>query len=376
MPYIFPTIEDLISDAQADVSGSDLPNADGFLPRAILPLMAMIQAGFALGHYDAIAYAMLQATPFTATDEWLDTWAAFKAIYRKDATAAGYTGSSMVQFTGAVVDTDMPSGTPIQRGDGFAYVTTADAIVQSSGTVTAPIVATTTGSAGNAAAGIVLTLGTGITGIPSAGTASTIITGGTEQELDDDLRTRMLFAYANPPAGGDQADYETWATAVPGVTRAWCQPNGMGAGTVVIQFMMDIAEASFGGFPQGTNGVAALETRDTVATGDQLSVANAIYPLRPVTSLIYLCAPVPEPVTYAIADLYPNTATIQAGITTALQAMHLRKAIPGGTLWPSDWNEAIAAVPGISHFAVASPSAGVTSGSGQLLTVGTVTYAS
>ena len=46
MPYLFPGIETLIADAQADITGSDLPNADGFLPRAILPLMAVIQAGF------------------------------------------------------------------------------------------------------------------------------------------------------------------------------------------------------------------------------------------------------------------------------------------------------------------------------------------
>jgi hypothetical protein len=35
-----------------------------------------------------------------------------------------------------------------------------------------------------------------------------------------------------------------------------------GPGTVVVYFMMDVAEAAFGGFPQGTNGVAAAETRD------------------------------------------------------------------------------------------------------------------
>lgn len=73
MPYPFPSIETLIANAQADVTGSDLHGADGFLPRAILPLMALIQAGFALGHYDAVAYAMQQVMPLTATDEWLDT---------------------------------------------------------------------------------------------------------------------------------------------------------------------------------------------------------------------------------------------------------------------------------------------------------------
>ncbi len=161
------------------------------------------------------------------------------------------------------------------RGDGFAYITSVDAVVDGTGAVTAPIVATVPGAAGNAAAGIGLTLGTAVTGITSAGTASTVITGGADQETDDDLRACMLFAYANPPAGGSQTDYVQWALAVPGVTRAWCTPCGVGAGTVLVQFMMDLAEAASGGFPQGVNGVAGAETRGAPAGGDQLTLANA-----------------------------------------------------------------------------------------------------
>ncbi len=377
MAYPFPSIEDLIQQAQADVTGSDLPGADGFLPRALLPLLAFIQAGFALGHYDAIAYAMRQATPFTATDEWLDAWAALKAVFRKDATAAGYDGNSSASFKGTAL-TPLPAGTPVQRGDGFAYVTLAEGETDANGSVTVPIIATTPGSAGNAAAGVVLTLGTGVTGIGSSGVAASAITGGAEQEIDDDLRTRMLFAYANPPAGGAETDYVTWALAVAGVTRAWCRANGAGAGTVVVYTMFDNAETATGGFPVGSNGVATGETRDIAATGDQLTVANYIYGpgRRPVTALNYVCAPVNQPIPYAIGELSPNTTAIQAAITTALQAMHLRKAAVGGTtdsngtLYPSDWNEAISAVPGIEHFAVTFPTTAVTPPVGSLLTAG------
>ena len=62
--------------------------------------------------------------------------------------------------------------------------------------------------------------------------------------------------------------------------------------------MMDVSEAAHGGFPQGTNGVAGAETRDTAATGDQLAVANYIYPLRPATALVYACAPASQAVNY------------------------------------------------------------------------------
>ena len=382
MPYPFPGIETLIADAQADITGSDLPNADGFLPRAILPLMALIQAGFALGHYDAVAYAMQQATPFTATDEWLDAWAALKRVFRKDATAAGVSGTSYVQVLNCTPGTDLPVGTQVNRQDGFSYLTTADATVASNGIVTAPILATASGALGNAASGVSLTLNTSIAGITSAGAASTPITGGADQENDDDLRTRMLFVYANPPAGGSETDYITWALAVAGVTRAWCLPNGAGAGTVVLYTMLDNANAQWGGFPQGSNGVATLELRDAAAQGDQLTVANAIYPQRPVTALVYSCAPVEEDVDYAVGELSPNTPAIQAAVITALQGMHLRKAAVGGTtetngtLYPSDWNEAVAAVPGITHFAITSPTTAITPAIGSLLTVGTPTFSS
>jgi uncharacterized phage protein gp47/JayE len=375
MVYSTPPIQTLLDQAATDISSSALAGADGFLPRSILNLLGMVQAGLAFGHYDQIAYAARQATPFYATDEFLEGWAALKKVFRKDATASGADGNSYATFSGAV-GTPLLAATPIQRGDGFAYTVLAEGAVGGGGTVTVPIVATLPGSLGNCPAGTVLTLASGVTNIASNGSASTPITAGTEQETDDALRLRMLFAYGNPPSAGNLTDYEAWAEAVPGVTRAWTVANGMGPGTVVIYTMFDDAESADGGFPQGSNGVASAETRDTPATGDQLAVANAIFPLRPVTALVYSCAPVAAPINYSITELSPNTSAIQAGIATALAAMHLRKASPAGTLWPSDWNEAIAAVPGIQHFDVASPSAAVTASAGNLSTVGTIGYAS
>ncbi len=365
MPYPFPTIDTLIQQARADITGSDLPNADGFLQRAILPLMGVMQAGFALGHYDSIAYAMRQATPFTATDEWLEAWGALKNIFRKDAAAAG----SVVEFVGAIVGRDLPAGSLLQSPSGVTYATTVDAIVAGNGTVSAPFLAISPGAAGNAPAGTTLTLQTGIDGVPSTGEAISVITGGADQEIDDDLRTRMLYAFANPPGSGNQTDYVRWTTAVAGVTRAWCVPLGAGAGTVVIYFMMDDAQAANGGFPQGTNGVAAAEPRDAAATGDQLTVANALFDQRRIPALVYACAPASDPITYTIGELSPNTAAIQDAIETALAAMHLRKAVPGGTLYPSDWDAAIQAVPGIEHFVVLAPATAHTSAPGAIATV-------
>jgi uncharacterized phage protein gp47/JayE len=152
--------------------------------------------------------------------------------------------------------------------------------------------------------------------------------------------------------------------------------------------MMDVAEAAFGGFPQGTNGVATNEPRDVTATGDQLVVANALLPLQPVTALVYAMAPVPTPVNFTIADLgAANTAPNQALITRALQEMFAVFGQVGGTLnpvtgaaWPGiepdAWYAAIEAVPGLKGFKVTTPSALITPSVGQLFTLGTVTFIS
>src|ERR1019366_6335080 len=120
-------------------------------------------------------------------------------------------------------------------------------------------------------------------GITSASFAGGPITGGADLETDNPMRTRMLESYAAPPHGGDANDYVTWALQVVGVTRAWVPPVPLVPGAVTVFFMMDVVEAAHGGFPQGTNGVAALETRDTEAAGDQLTLANYLFIWRPVT---------------------------------------------------------------------------------------------
>ena len=78
--------------------------------------------------------------------------------------------------------------------------------------------------------------------------------------------------------------------------------------------MFDVANAANGGFPQGTDGCASEETRGPTASGDQLAVAEHIWPMQPVTALVYVAAPVPLPVNVTIASLDPSTVEMQADI--------------------------------------------------------------
>ncbi|MDE2342910.1 MAG: baseplate J/gp47 family protein [Betaproteobacteria bacterium] len=352
------------------------------LQKALLRVLAYAQSGLTYELYAYLDWLALQAVPWTATEEFLEGWAALKEVYREAETATIGT----VTFSGNKQNIPVPVGTSITRqSDGALFTVTVGASTSANLQAQVTIQAVAAGSAGNFDANTVFVLTSPIQYMQAQSVASAQTTVGTDQELDDSLRTRMLAAYAAPPQGGDRQDYIEWALAVPGVTRAWVSPNAMGAGTVNVFTMFDDAEAAHGGFPQGTNGVATNETRDVTAAGDQLTVANALFNEQPVEALVYSTAPTASPVDFTITGLGANnTGTMQQEIEAALSDMFLRLANVGGTVdptdgsaWPAiepnDWYAALSAISGLTTFNVTVPAAAISPASGTLFTLGTVT---
>ena len=375
MPFARPSLSALRAQTAADVAAA-LPGSDPLLRFSNLGIMSSVQAGLAHLHYGYLDWIAQQSNPFTCTGEFLEAWAALKAIYRIPASVA----SGTITFTGTN-GTVLSLGTPIVRGDGIAYVATSSGTVASGAvTVQAAAVADPAGllgARGNCAASTVLTLGTALAGINAAGAAAAAFTGGSDLETDDSLRSRMLNAYQAPPHGGDASDYVTWALTVPGVTRAWCVPHGFGAGTVLVYVMLDGTEAAYGGFPQGTNGCAAAESRATVATGDQLAVANLILPLQPVTALVYALAPSINTVAFTISGLSGASAGTKAAIAAAITGVLTTYGSVTGastTVALSLVASAISAVPLTTGFVIVTPAANISSSAGALPVLGTVTY--
>ena len=382
MPFSRATLSQLRAQAQSDVGSVSL------LRFSNLRVLADVLAYGFNALYGYLDWISKQGVPFTASDEYLEAWAALKGLTRKPATLA--TGSVRVSGT---VGTVIPSNTLISRLDGFLYATTGAQTIGSSASAVVGLVSTLAGASGNADSSTPLTIQTAISGVSSVA-VNAPITGGADVETDDELRTRMLLAYSQPPQGGALVDYLGWAEGVAGVTRAWIAPGGMGPGTVVCYFMMDDAEASHGGFPQGSNGVAAGETRDTPAVGDQLAVANAIFANCNVTTLVYSVAPLPNTINMTISGLSGATTAVQNAVRAAIAAVLLGKGSPagvrlidgstGGTVHMSDINAAINSVAGASGFVVsavtasagsASPTTNITSNTGCLPVLGTVTFA-
>lgn len=382
MPFERDSLTELRGQVAEDIAAA-LPGSNPLLRFSNLNITGVVQASMTYLMYGYLDYIAQQAVPFTATDEYLEGWAALKNVYRITAAAAHGT----VTFTGSNGAT-IPTGTPLVRADGQQYLTTASGTI-ASGTVTVPASAVADpageeGAIGNCDAGTPLTLGTAIAGVTSTGAAATDFTGGVDLEKDDALRARMLLAYQNPPHGGDQADYVEWALAVPGVTRAWCVPNAFGSGTVAVYVMLDIAESAHGGFPQGSNGVsqndhgpAAGAPRDTVATGDQLAIADAICVLQPVTALVYVLAPQPQAINFTIGGIPSASTATKAAIAAAISSVLSEFAAikPGtSTLNLNLIESAIDAVPGTDGFVIVSPVSNITTPTGFLPVLGTVTY--
>ncbi len=344
MPFPRQTLSQLRAAVAADMA-AELPGVDALLRYSNLGIVGTVQAGLANGMMGYLDWIALQSTPFTATDEYLEGWAAYKGVIRKPAAPA--TGT----LTFAAASGTVPIGTPINRTDGVAYASMSEAIAVD-GTVTVPVAAAVAGSAGNCDAGTFFVLGAGVSGVNNGGSAAAAISGGVDIETDAELRSRMLIAFSAPAQGGSITDYANWALAVPGVTRAWIKPAAKGPGTLSILFMMDDAENAHAGFPQGTNGVSTYETRDTVATGDQLAVADHVFGLQSVTALVYAVAPVPNTVTLTVAGLGGASTALQAAVNSAVSAALLSEGVPGGVTNVSAIEAAIAAVPGTGGFVI------------------------
>ncbi|WP_099137537.1 baseplate J/gp47 family protein, partial [Xenorhabdus budapestensis] len=313
---------------------SELQETGPLLRFSNMGVLADMDAGMAHLHYGYLDYIARQTTPFTATDEWLSGWAALKKIFRKPATAAH---CEHYQFTG-MTGTIIPAGTRLNRGDGYQYQTLTEIRIAANGQGNVSLIALLPesteddsggGAAGNAPAGVVLTLDQSLAGVDVEGTAITPITGGADIENEADFRSRMLLAYQGTPQGGSDDDYKQWALSVPGITRVWVRPRAAGAGTVGVYIMCD--NNAHGGFPIGTDGVSSHEPYAVHATGDQLRVADALFTLQPVTALVWVLSPIKFRLDFTLHGLSHISTDVTARINEAIDNVLFENGNPDGS---------------------------------------------
>ena len=374
MPFMRPKLSDLRAQVSADITAG-LPSADGLLRFSNLNILGTAVAGLGHLNYGYLDWIAKQSVPYTASGEFLESWAALKKVYRKTATSA----TGQVTFpasAGAIID----AGTEVIRSDSVVFNVDTTVVAGASGAVVASVTAAVAGATGNTQAGSLMTLGASIDGVQSRGTVTGVITSGADQEKDDSLFGRMLDAFQSTPKGGSGADYVSWAKAVSGVTRAWCAPNGFGAGSVVVYAMLDGANADYSGFPQGTNGVSSDDGRSTpanVASGDQLTIANSIFVDQPVTAMVYVCAPIGSPLDFTITGLANASTTTRAAVEAAIADVLLEQGAPlnnGSFVELSAIDSAIASIAATAGFVVTSPVVNPRNTLGNLPVLGAITY--
>jgi uncharacterized phage protein gp47/JayE len=356
LPWSTPTLKEVRGLVRDNVRAS-LPGADASVPNSVLRVLSDAQGGLCHLTLQYIDWLALQLLPDTAETEWLDRHGAIWLVNadgtkgRKQATFAR--GSAT--FTG-IQGSIVPTGTQL-TGPFVGYETTADVTI-GTGPSETTVVALDPGIGGNLNAGDELSL---LTSVPNVDGIATVVTmtGGVDTENDDDLRARILHRIQNPPMGGAQADYVTWALAVPGVTRAWAAPE-QGVGTITVRFLMDELRADDDGWP----------TPDDVK-----AVATYIDKMRPVTVKdCYVLAPIKQFIDVSIANLVPSTTIVAGAIEASIEEMLQEVAAPGQTIYAAWISYAIMNAPGVQSFQLLTTDDNVMPSLGHMAVLGTILY--
>jgi uncharacterized phage protein gp47/JayE len=361
MPWETPTLREVRTLVRDNVRAS-LPGADANVPNSVLRVLSDSQGALCHLTLQYVDWLALQLLPDTAETEWLDRHGEIWLVNadgsrgRKEATLS----QGSVSFTGqpglvvpanslldyAVVDLSFETLEDATLGDAPAVV---------------PIRALDPGSYGNLVAGTRLALRSPPDGVDHQATVGPLdLYGGTDTETDEDLRARVLRRIRQPPMGGAQYDYEAWALAVPGVSKAWAVGNEMGIGTATVRFLMDETLRPPDGWP----------TQEDIN-----AVADYIDQKRPVTVKdCYVVAPIRQHIDIDITELVPDEDETKFEIEASIRAMLKDRAAPGQTIYAAWVSFAIMNAPSVISFRLVTTTDYVMASPGHMAVLGTISY--
>lgn len=186
---------------------------------------------------DDLPHILMQIWPRFATGEYLDYHAQTRKIKRKEATYA--TGNLIVTGENGL---KVPAGSifsTLAVNDETVYFKTLNEAVTNPDGVPVSIEAVEAGNTGNVIKdSIRFVISEGLTGITDV-TNPEDVTGGYDEEGDEELRSRIL-EFDESPGGsfiGNVSDYHRWATSVTGVGEAVVVPAEDNSGVVTIILM-------------------------------------------------------------------------------------------------------------------------------------------
>ena len=355
-PFPIPTVPQLRTINRDNVVSAlrSSPAAAGRLvgptiPNSITRVLSDSNAGLSGLEFLNLGWLALQLFPDTCEGPFLDRFASYWLKNYGGGRKKASLARGSILATG-IPGTLVPIYSLLDGGIGITFQTTAQATIAAGGTLI-PIAAVQGGAAGNIDAGTVIGWSPAISGVDGTVTVQSDtnldgLSGGADAESDSSLRGRLLLRIGAVPMGGDATDWKMWALAVPGCTRAWVSPCGMGPGTVVVRPMFDQLRSSNGGFPLQADCDAVQAYLDTK---------------KPVTSIdCFVTPPVPEPINFTLSNLNSKDAGTLANITTSVTAMLASYAapasntnginIPATTIYANQVSAAVTQALGVNYF--------------------------
>jgi len=360
MSYTRPTQEQIYNDTKADLF-SRFPNLDPTLANSMALAVVSVETAAISGNYDYLDWILMQIFVDTATAENLDRWGAIFGVYRQAAAKA--TGT--VSATGTVGVGLVGVGEELQTVGGTVFVLTQALDFTASSPQTATVEAKEFGFDGNVPAATQLDFVQSWAGVADFATVdSNALTGGRTREDDDSFRAVVLNTLAEPPKGGALYDYDRWAREAAAVTRTFVRnwENGplygdsLSLGQILVYFAMDDTYSD--GIP---------------LAGDVATLLAYIKTKQPGGAQVTVTAPVALVVNFNVTIL-PNNATTQAATEESLENIIIEAGVVGGEIPLNKFQEAMAAVPGLTSWTLNTPAAGVAAGVGELHTMGAVTF--
>lgn len=274
------------------------------------------------------------------------------------AVQTDYNGTYTVTVTGA---------------DTFIYTIDTTPTTPATGTIlvdfygaTVTVESDGTGQSENLESGTVLSLISPIAGVDtSAFVQYGAVAGGTNQELDEDYRVRVIYAWQNPAATFNEASIIIRSTQVAGVTRVFVKSTTPYVGAVTVYIMRD----------NDANAIPELSELDAVK-----AKLLEILPAVMEEDDLIVAAPTPVPVPFTFSSLSPNTSTMQAAITENLRVLFQERTEVGVDLPEAAFLSAIYQTVDletgdiVESFALSTPTANVSVADDEIPTLGTITF--
>jgi len=211
-----------------------------------------------------------------------------------------------------------------------------------------------------------LTLASPITNVDDVANVDySALGGGSDQETDASLRERMLYKIQNPIAHFNSAEIISVAKAIPGVTRVWVEEITPAVGQVTIYFMRD-------------------NDADTIPDASEIATVKAaiveIMPGNTDATDVIVGAPTEVSTDFVFSAISPDTATMEAAIAESLAQFFAERTEVGADVVAEAYNAAIfntvdlVTGASLTSFTLTSPAADITIASGEIGTLGAVTF--